>query len=86
MVKSLSIIPRDMLSIQGRETGLGTNHGSPQTNREYGSALSCRCIGSNVCFSFPPDKLLIQFMRWKTVFAFYFNNKRIISFDSRQID
>jgi hypothetical protein len=49
-VKSLSITPRDTLSIQGRETGPGTNHGSPLTNREFGSALSYWCLGLDVYF------------------------------------
>lgn len=67
---SLSIIPRDMPLIQGRETGPGTNHGSPRPlNNECCAAFRRWCLGR--LFFFPPEKLLcIQFMRWKTGFTF----------------
>lgn len=66
-VNSISIIRKDMPLIQGRETGPGTNHGSPRPEPSiWGSSVA---DVPDVCFSNPQEFFCLQLMRWKAAFS-----------------
>lgn len=72
-VNSISIIPKDMPLIQGREIGPGTNHGSPSPRPEPSIWGSWVADAQDVCFFNPQQLFCLQLMRWKAGF-FLFNN------------
>jgi len=71
---SISIIRKDMPLIQGRETGPGTNHGSPRPEPSIWGSWVADVL--HVCFFNPQELFCLQLMRWKNAFSFLtINNK-----------